>query len=62
MEIHFEKSYKNVSEYINAPYEKDGRQDGYSSAKTFEELLNKANSAKSSINQLLQQEDSEISW
>lgn len=64
IELHIENRYykDKESEYILAPNKLDGRQDGYSNAKTFEELVTKANSAKSLINQLLKDENSEISW
>jgi hypothetical protein len=62
MELHIQKSYEKVSEYNNAPYNLDGRQDGYSYSKTFEELVTKSSSAKSLINQLLKDENCEISW
>lgn len=62
MELHFKKSYDKPSEYVNAPHNLDGRQDGYSYAKTFEELVTASGSAKQLIDKLLKDENSEISW
>ena len=64
IELHIQNRYykDNESEYTLAPSKLDGRQEGNSASKTFEELINKASSTKSLINQLLKNENSEISW
>lgn len=62
IELHLQKSYNRVSEYINASGNLDGRQEGYTYSKAFEELVTKSHSAKSLINEYLKKEDSEINW
>jgi len=63
IETHIEKSYgRNNAEYTTAPSKKDGRQDGYTLAKNFEELIMQGREAKITINQYLNRNDSEIGW
>ena len=61
METHFRKSY-DTGEYDTAPYKLDGRQNGYSASRTFEELVRKSQSTKNMINQFLKEDNAEISW
>ena len=62
IELHLKKSYEKESEYNNAPHKIDGRQEGYSFSKTFEELISKSHSARTLINEYLNDKNSEMSW
>ncbi len=69
MEVYFHKISGKEAElngvtndYYTDPHELDGRREGFSMAENFKELMDKAYSARLSINNLLKDESSEISW
>jgi len=49
-----------TNDYWTAPYNQDGRQEGHTFANTFKELFESSRSAKSLINNLMKDEDSDF--